>query len=101
MVEKPGVSPAVLFHLIGNTAFLRLTDVASGLPEYTEEVRLVGLEPGPPGEPSQASYYRKHAGELETAVRQFGANDDWSPRALQTLDHLLVVWTANTAARHD
>ncbi len=43
VVEKPGVSPAVLFHLIGNTAFLRLADVASGLPDYTEEVRLVGL----------------------------------------------------------
>lgn len=70
VVEKPGVSPAVLFHLIGNTAFLRLTDVASGLPEYTEEVRMVGLETGQPGEPSQASYYRKLAGELETAVRQ-------------------------------
>lgn len=51
VVEKPGVSPAVLFHLIGNTAFLRLTDVASGLTEYTEEVRLVGLETVPPGEP--------------------------------------------------
>ncbi|MEZ4479942.1 MAG: hypothetical protein R3B97_02160 [Dehalococcoidia bacterium] len=70
VVEKPGVSPAVLFHLIGNTAFLRLTDVASGLPEYTEEVRLVGLETGPRDEPSQSSYYRKLAGELETAVRQ-------------------------------
>ena len=70
VVEKPGVSPAVLFHLIGNTAFLRLTDVASGLPEYTEQVRLVGLETGPPGEPSQSAYYRKLAGELETAVRQ-------------------------------
>src|SRR5690606_13484947 len=70
VVEKPGVSPAVLFHLIGNTAFLRLTDVASGLPAYTEEVRLVGMETRPPGEPSQSSYYRKLAGELETAVRQ-------------------------------
>ncbi len=70
VVEKPGVSPAVLFHLIRNTAFLRLTDVASGLPAYTEEVRLVGLETGLPGEPSQSSYYRKLAGELEAAVRQ-------------------------------
>ena len=70
VVEKPGVSPAVLFNLIGNTAFLRLTDVASSLPEYTEEVRLVGLESGASGEPSQGSYYRKLAGELETAVRQ-------------------------------
>src|SRR5262249_30270401 len=33
-VEKPGVSPAVLTHLIGNTAFLRLADVARDLPPY-------------------------------------------------------------------
>ena len=31
-VEKPGVSPGVLFHLIGNTIFLRLADVARDLP---------------------------------------------------------------------
>lgn len=71
VVEKPGVSPAVLFHLIGNTAFLRLADVAAGLPEYREEVRLVGLEGGDgPQEASQAAYYRRLAGQLEAAVRQ-------------------------------
>src|SRR5581483_1556507 len=39
IVERPGVSPAVLFHLIGNTVFLRLADVAADLPSYTERVR--------------------------------------------------------------
>src|SRR5690606_437721 len=69
VVEKPGVSPAVLFHLIGNTAFLRLADVASGLPDYTEEVRLVGLATSDsPGEPSQAAYYQQLASQLEAAV---------------------------------
>jgi len=71
VVEKPGVSPAVLFHLIGNTAFLRLSDVASGLPEYTEEVRLVGLATSDlPDEPSQAAYYQQLATQLETAVHE-------------------------------
>jgi hypothetical protein len=71
VVEKPGVSPAVLFHLIGNTAFLRLADVAAGLPEYREEVRLIGLEGGDgPQEASQAAYYHRLGGQLEAAVRQ-------------------------------
>ena len=30
--ERPGLAPAALFHLIGNSIFLRLSDVASGLP---------------------------------------------------------------------
>ena len=30
--ERPGLAPAALFHLIGNMVFLRLSDVASGLP---------------------------------------------------------------------
>ena len=36
--ERPGLAPAALFHLIGQSIFLRLSDVASGLPPYTEEV---------------------------------------------------------------
>jgi hypothetical protein len=71
VVEKPGVSPAVLFHLIGNTAFLRLADVAAGLPEYREEVRVVGLETSDdPDEPSQSSCYHALATELHAAVVQ-------------------------------
>jgi len=71
VVEKPGVSPAVLFHLIGNTAFLRLADVASGLPEYREEVRLVGLATSySPDEPSQAACYQQLASQLEAAVHE-------------------------------
>ncbi len=41
--ERPGLAPAALFHLIGHTVFLRLADVASGLPPYIEQVRLVDL----------------------------------------------------------
>ncbi len=45
--ERPGLAPAALFHLIGHTVFLRLADVASGLPPYAEQVRLVGLDDTP------------------------------------------------------
>lgn len=69
-VEKPGVSPAVLFHLIGNTVFLRLADVAQDLPAYTERVALYPLDRGQdPEAPSQASGYHQLAGELRQAVR--------------------------------
>ncbi len=70
-VEKPGVSPAVLFHLIGNTVFLRLADVAAGLPEYREEVRLITLDRGEGDEvSSQSVAYRRLADALHAAVMQ-------------------------------
>jgi hypothetical protein len=70
-IEKPGVSPAVLFHLIGNTVFLRLADVASDLPEYSEQVRLVELDGENADEaPSQRSCYQRLAGDLHVAVTQ-------------------------------
>jgi hypothetical protein len=43
-VEKPGVSPSILFHLLGTTIFLRLADVAAALPPYTEGVHLLALD---------------------------------------------------------
>jgi hypothetical protein len=69
-VEKPGVSPAVLFHLIGNTVFLRLADVSSDLPAYREEVRLIRMDRGDGAGPSQASAYRQLADALHAAVMQ-------------------------------
>ena len=42
--ERPGLVPSALFHIIGNTVFLRLSDVASGLPEYTEQVMLSSMD---------------------------------------------------------
>lgn len=41
------------------------------------------------------------ATDVLAALRQLGATDDWSERSLQTLDHLLVTWTATAAARPD
>ena len=45
--ERPGLAPSALFHLIGNSIFLRLSDVASGLPPYTEEVLVSGMDAEP------------------------------------------------------
>ena len=36
--------PSALFHIIGNTVFLRLADVASGLPDYDEQVMLSSMD---------------------------------------------------------
>ena len=45
--ERPGLAPAALFHLIGQSIFLRLSDVASGLPPYSEEVLVSGMDAEP------------------------------------------------------
>ena len=42
--ERPGLVPSALFHIIGNTVFLRLSDVASGLPPYEERVMLTSMD---------------------------------------------------------
>ena len=44
--ERPGLAPAALFHLIGASIFLRLSDVASGLPPYEERVLLSSMDDG-------------------------------------------------------
>ena len=42
--ERTGLVPSALFHIIGNTVFLRLSDVASGLPPYEEQVLLSSMD---------------------------------------------------------
>ena len=42
--ERPGLVPSALFHIIANTVFLRLADVASGLPPYEEQVMLSSMD---------------------------------------------------------
>ena len=55
--ERPGLAPAALFHLIGNSIFLRLSDVASGLPSYEEQVMLSGMD----SEPDALGYSQRGA----------------------------------------
>ncbi len=42
--ERPGLVPSALFHIIGGTVFLRLADVASGLPAYDEQILLSSMD---------------------------------------------------------
>ncbi len=42
--ERPGLVPSALFHIIHNTVFLRLSDVASGLPDYEEQILLSSMD---------------------------------------------------------
>ena len=55
--ERPGLAPAALFHLIGNSVFLRLSDVASGLPSYEEQVMLCPMD----SEPDSYGYTQRGA----------------------------------------
>src|SRR5581483_7340275 len=90
-IEKPGVSPAVLFHLIGNTVFLRLADVAQNLPPYTERVALLPLDRGTHGDEfSQATCYRRLASELWQAVT--AALQQGSKRLLATYLEALLAY---------
>jgi ElaB/YqjD/DUF883 family membrane-anchored ribosome-binding protein len=55
--ERPGLAPSALFHLIGNTVFLRLSDVASGLPDYDEQILLSSMD----SEEDATSYSQRSA----------------------------------------
>ena len=67
--ERPGLGPAALFHLIGNSIFLRLSDVAAGLPPYEERVllSLMDAEADATGF-SQRSAYDELFGTLRAAL---------------------------------
>jgi hypothetical protein len=104
-IEKPGVAPAILFHLIGNTVFLRLSDGAKDLPPYSERVLLVPLDdtpvpvspsyygvglPDERGAPTQARCYHRLASELRQAVT--GALRAGSKRLLGTYLQALLTY---------
>ena len=67
--ERPGLAPAALFHLIGNSIFLRLSDVASNLPSYDEEVIVTSMseEEDNSGQ-SQAGGYRELSQRLKEHI---------------------------------
>ncbi len=67
--ERPGLAPGALFHIIGHSLFLKLADVASGLPPYEEQIQVarLGDEPNLHGF-SQASAYQHLAVNLKRAL---------------------------------
>ncbi len=64
VIERPGVSPEVMFHLIDKAVFMRLGDLAVRLPPYREEVILTAMEP------AQEEAYQKLASDLILALRE-------------------------------
>ena len=61
--ERPGLSPALLPHLLWNTVFLRLTDVAAALPPYFEEIEILHMAE------AQKDVHRAFKAELAAEVQ--------------------------------
>ena len=89
--EKPGLVPSALFHIIGNTVFLKLADVASELPDYDEQVLLSSLDSEPDEtEFSQRSAYESVFEELREALAE--ALKAGSKRLLATYLQTLLAY---------
>ena len=89
--ERPGLAPAALFHIIGHSLFLKLSDVASGLPPYEEQIQVARLddEPNLHGF-SQASAYQQLALQLKRAL--LVALERGSQRLLSTYLQALLAY---------
>jgi hypothetical protein len=57
--EKPGMSPALLLHVIECSAFHRLEDLAASLPPYDEQVQVIPMDE--PLEPTYQQLERDYA----------------------------------------
>ncbi len=89
--EKPGLAPAALFHLIGHSVFLRLSDVASDLPPYEEQVLLSSMDSEPDAtELSQRKAYDKLFDTLRSALTEALAKG--SKRLLATYLQSLLAY---------
>ncbi len=89
--ERPGLVPSALFHLIGNTVFLRLSDVASGLPDYDEQILLSSMDTEEDATGySQRSAYNKVFEELRKELSK--ALKSGSKRLLATYLQTLLAY---------
>ena len=89
--ERPGLVPSALFHIIGNTVFLRLSDVASGLPDYDEQILVSGMDSEEDATGySQRSAYNKVFEELRKELRN--ALKAGSKRLLATYLQTLLAY---------
>ncbi len=89
--ERPGMAPAALFHIIGHSLFLRLADVASGLPAYEEQIQVTSLDTEEDDSGfSQASAYRILSTNLKRALLQ--AIERGSARLLSTYLQALLAY---------
>ena len=89
--ERPGLAPAALFHLIGHSVFLRLADVAAGLPPYEEQVLLSPMDAEPDATGlSQRAAYDELFGTLRAALAD--ALSKGSRRLLATYLQTLLAY---------
>ena len=89
--EKPGLVPSALFHIIGNTIFLKLADVASGLPDYDEQILLSSMDSEEDSTGySQRSAYNKVFAELKAELSK--ALKSGSKRLLATYLQTLLAY---------
>ena len=89
--ERPGLAPAALFHLIGHSVFLRLSDVAAGLPPYEEQVLLSPMDAEPDASGlSQRSAYDELFATLRAALAD--ALSKGSRRLLATYLQTLLAY---------
>lgn len=78
--RRPGMSPEVLAkHLLDKTVFIKLADVAEGLPPYEEEVVTLQME----GE--QKVNYQEFQDDLKRAIRQHRGDSRLKSQMLQAL----------------
>ncbi len=89
--EKPGLVPSALFHIIANTVFLRLSDVASGLPDYDEQILLSSMDTEEDATGySQRSAYDRVFAELKAELAK--ALKSGSKRLLATYLQTLLAY---------
>ena len=88
--ERPGLVPSALFHIIGNTVFLRLADVASGLPDYEEKILVSSMD----SEEDATGYSQRSA--YNTRVR--GAEERAGEAALKSGSKRLLATYLQTLA---
>lgn len=62
VIEKPGVSPAIITELLDKTVFLRLSDVSGSLPPYQDLIEISKMNP------EQKEVYESFSRELKEAL---------------------------------
>jgi hypothetical protein len=73
VVERPGISPALVTRLLDSTIFLTLEDLGFELPKYTEHPVVLPMISGNGDGRDQAEVYREIQDKLLSAARE-----DWS-----------------------
>jgi predicted RNA-binding Zn-ribbon protein involved in translation (DUF1610 family) len=78
VIERPGISPALVTRLLDSTIFLTLEDLGSELPEYTEYPVVLSMISGNGQGPDQAEVYDDlHRDLLQAAKEDFSLMSEY------------------------